>query len=98
RILERAFVRAGQQFANDVLAGALPRLARESVDDVLADVGRGELPSLDVIRAVFPDYKDERVKPVQPVREEGWFGLKAGAGMLFRVPGSRPVKPKARRE
>jgi len=97
RILERAFARAGQQFANEVLAGALPRLARESVDDVLADVGRGELPSLDVIRAVFPDYKDERVKPAPPAREEGWFGLKAGAGMLFRVPGARAEKARAKK-
>ncbi|MFZ1816052.1 MAG: bifunctional (p)ppGpp synthetase/guanosine-3',5'-bis(diphosphate) 3'-pyrophosphohydrolase [Rhizobiaceae bacterium] len=89
RILERAFDRAGQAYRADLIKLALPRLARESIDDVLSDVGRGELASLDVLRAVFPDYKDERVTPVQPSREEGWFGLKTGAGMLFRVPGTR---------
>lgn len=89
RILERAFARAGKTFDAEMLAGALPRLARETVDDALADVGRGELASVDVIRAVFPDYKDERVNHRAPTREEGWFGLKAGAGMLFRIPGSR---------
>ncbi|MCB1460957.1 MAG: bifunctional (p)ppGpp synthetase/guanosine-3',5'-bis(diphosphate) 3'-pyrophosphohydrolase [Nitratireductor sp.] len=89
RILERAFARAGKTFASEMLAGALPRLAREAVDDVLADVGRGELASVDVIRAVFPDYKDERVSHAMPDKDEGWFGLKAGSSMLFRVPGSR---------
>ena len=96
RIIERAFARASKTFDPEMLAGALPRLARESVDDVLADVGRGELASVDVIRAVFPDYKDERVAHKNPAREEGWFGLKAGAGMLFRIPGrsnrNRPKK------
>ncbi|MEZ5872495.1 MAG: bifunctional (p)ppGpp synthetase/guanosine-3',5'-bis(diphosphate) 3'-pyrophosphohydrolase [Nitratireductor sp.] len=89
RILERAFDRAGKTYKPDVITMALSRLARESIDDVLSDVGRGELASLDVLRAVFPDYKDERVTLVQPAREEGWFGMKAGAGMLFRVPGAK---------
>ncbi len=87
RILERAFERAGKPWKIELLKASLPRLARESVDDALADVGRGELTSLDVLRAVHPDYKDERVSPKAPAREEGWFGLKAGAGMLFKVPG-----------
>ena len=94
RILERSFERAGQTYKPDLLALALPRLARETVDDVLSDVGRGELASLDVLRAVFPDHKDERVTQVQPAKEDGWFGMKTGTGMLFRVPGSK-AKAKA---
>src|SRR5690606_32824273 len=61
RILERAFERAGKTFAKDLLKPVLHRLARKDVEDVLAAVGRGELSSQDVVHAVFPDYKDERV-------------------------------------
>src|SRR5690606_33927835 len=51
-------------------------------------VGRGELSSPDVMRAVFPDLKAERSPAtVQKVREEGWFNLRNAAGMLFQVPG-----------
>jgi guanosine-3',5'-bis(diphosphate) 3'-pyrophosphohydrolase len=57
QILERAFERAGRPFSDDKLKGALPRLARASLEDVLAAVGRGEMFSGDVVRAVYPDYK-----------------------------------------
>jgi len=60
QILERAFERAGRPFSDEKLKGALPRLARASVEDVLAAVGRGEMFSGDVVRAVYPDYLDER--------------------------------------
>ena len=60
QILERAFERAGRPFSDEKLKGALPRLARVSVEDVLAAVGRGEMFSGDVVRAVYPDYLDER--------------------------------------
>jgi GTP diphosphokinase / guanosine-3',5'-bis(diphosphate) 3'-diphosphatase len=98
RILERSFERAGHQFKRDSLQLALPRLARENVDDVLADVGRGELTSIDVLRAVYPDYKDERVNHVPAsAKENGWFGLKAGTGMLFQIPGA-PASDERRHE
>jgi guanosine-3',5'-bis(diphosphate) 3'-pyrophosphohydrolase len=60
QILERAFERAGKAFADEKLKGALPRLARLSIEDVLAAVGRGEMFSGDVVRAVYPDFKDDR--------------------------------------
>src|SRR5918994_1577341 len=60
QILERAFERAGRIFSDEKLKGALPRLARASIEDVLAAVGRGEMFSGDVVRAVYPDYTEER--------------------------------------
>lgn len=87
RILERAFERAGKTFSRDMLKPVLHRLARKDVEDVLAAVGRGELSSQDVVHAVFPDYKDERVTQNPPAREEGWFNLRNAAGMLFQIPG-----------
>jgi GTP diphosphokinase / guanosine-3',5'-bis(diphosphate) 3'-diphosphatase len=61
RIVERLFERAKIDYADDKLKGALPRLARASVDDVMAAVGRGEMKASDVARAMYPDYKEERV-------------------------------------
>jgi GTP pyrophosphokinase len=60
QILERAFQRAGKAFSDDKLKAALPRLARSSIEDVLSAVGRGEMFSGDVVRGVYPDYKEER--------------------------------------
>ncbi len=86
RILERAFRRAGKKFDRDSVEVALSRLARDSFEDVVTDVGRGELSSLDVIRAVFPNFKETRAT-AKPKREEGWFNLRASKSMLFRIPG-----------
>src|ERR1700682_4599710 len=61
RIVERLFARAKIEYADDKLKGALPRLARASIDDVVASVGRGEMKASDVARAMYPDYKEERV-------------------------------------
>ena len=60
RIVERLFDRAKLEFADDKLKGALPRLARNSIDDVMAAVGRGEMKASNVARAMYPDYKEER--------------------------------------
>src|SRR5882724_10524816 len=61
RIVERLFARAKIEYADDKLKGALPRLARGSIDDAMASVGRGEMKASDVARAMYPDYKEERV-------------------------------------
>ncbi|MGB3866799.1 MAG: bifunctional (p)ppGpp synthetase/guanosine-3',5'-bis(diphosphate) 3'-pyrophosphohydrolase [Xanthobacteraceae bacterium] len=61
RIVERLFARAKIEYADDKLKGALPRLARASIEDVMASVGRGEMKASDVARAMYPDYKEERV-------------------------------------
>jgi RelA/SpoT family (p)ppGpp synthetase len=61
RIVERLFERAKIDYADDKLKGALPRLARASIDDVMAAVGRGEMKASDVARAMYPDYREERV-------------------------------------
>ena len=88
QIVERAFERAGKKFAEAKLKAALPRLARASIDDVFIGVGRGEIYSTDVVRAVHPDVKEERkAGPSAPQNESGWFGLPKAADLVFRVPG-----------
>ncbi|MCM2474036.1 bifunctional (p)ppGpp synthetase/guanosine-3',5'-bis(diphosphate) 3'-pyrophosphohydrolase [Rhizobium sp. CG5] len=86
RILERTFERAGKVFSRDTLRPALHRLGHRDVEDAIAAVGRGEMSSLDVLRAVFPDYQDERVT-VKPSADDGWFNMRSASGMMFKLPG-----------
>ena len=88
QIVERAFERAGRKFTDAKLKSALPRLARASIDDVFISVGRGELYSADVVRAIYPDFQEERKPgPAISPSERGWFGLAKAANLVFRVPG-----------
>lgn len=87
RIVERLFQRAKIEYGDDKLKGALPRLARASIEDVMAAVGRGEMKASDVARAMYPDYKEERVAKTPENRSEsGWFGLKRSRAVKFKVP------------
>jgi len=86
RIVERLCQRAKFEYSDEKLEGALPRLARTSIDDVMAAVGRSELRAADVVRAMYPDYRDERVTPVAPKAESGWFGLKRAKAVKFKLP------------
>ncbi len=79
RIVERLFQRAKIDYSDEKLLGTLPRLARASVDEVMAAVGRGELKASDVARGMYPDYKEERAASVagqQRRPDSSWFGLK----------------------
>ena len=89
RVIERAFVRAGQPFSEERLQASLSRLARGTLDDVYASVGRGEMRSDDVVKAIHPDWRAERKVAEKAPRSEGWFGLARGASLKFRMPGFR---------
>ena len=86
RILERTFERAGKAFSREAMKPVLHRLGQKEIEDAIAAVGRGELSSLDVMRAVYPDHQDERVT-VKPNTDEGWFNMRSAAGMVFKLPG-----------
>jgi (p)ppGpp synthase/HD superfamily hydrolase len=41
----------------------------------------------DVARAMYPDYKEERVvRAAVPKAESGWFGLRKARSLIFKVP------------
>ncbi len=88
RIVERLFQRAKIVYSDEKLTGALPRLARASIEDVMSAVGRSELKASDVARAMYPDYKEERAAAMakRPKSESGWFGLKRLTSVKFKVP------------
>ena len=89
QIVARAFERAGRTLVDERLKAVLPRFARGSVDDVLAAVGRGEMFSGDVLKAVHPEAAEER-RPATPqrTRDAGWFGTRTHPNLLFHVPGA----------
>ncbi|MBV8767255.1 MAG: bifunctional (p)ppGpp synthetase/guanosine-3',5'-bis(diphosphate) 3'-pyrophosphohydrolase [Hyphomicrobiales bacterium] len=86
QLVQRAFQRAGRAYSDDNLKAALPRLARGSVEDVLAAVGRGEMASSDVLRALYPDYHGERAHVVsEPApKDPGWFTFPKSLGLIFK--------------
>ncbi len=90
-ILDRAFQRRDKTFSEESLGAALGRLSQKTAEDVMAAVGRGELASADVVRAVFPEEGPQEVpKRRRKVKrtDEGWFGLGKVMGLKFRWPGS----------
>jgi GTP diphosphokinase / guanosine-3',5'-bis(diphosphate) 3'-diphosphatase len=96
RIVERLCQRAKIAYSDEKLAGALPRLARTSIDEVMSAVGRGEMRAADVARAMYPDYKEERaaVSARRPKVESGWYGLKRVKAVKYQVPaGNGPAIP-----
>ncbi|RFC62521.1 bifunctional (p)ppGpp synthetase/guanosine-3',5'-bis(diphosphate) 3'-pyrophosphohydrolase [Fulvimarina endophytica] len=95
QIAERAFARSNRAFSIEMLKSVLGKLGHQNVDDVFAAVGRGELPSTDLLRAVHPDYQDTRAtKRGETDPEEGWFNLRSAAGMIFRLPGKPKPRPR----
>ena len=91
RIVERLFQRAKIAYADEKLTGALPRLARTSIEEVMAAVGRSELKASDVARAMYPDYKEERAaaklkKVSRKAESSGWFGFNMLKSVKFKVP------------
>ncbi|MUO81112.1 RelA/SpoT family protein [Agrobacterium vitis] len=95
RILERTFERAGKTFSREILKPVLHRLGHKDVEDAIAAVGRGEVSSLDVLRAVFPDYQDERVT-VKPAMDDGWFNMRSASGMMFKLPQGKKASDAAK--
>ncbi len=86
RIVERLFQRAKKDYSDEKLQGALPRLARASIEDVMAAVGRGEMKASDVARAMYPDYREERAAISAPAGDSGWFDLKKAKSVKAKIP------------
>jgi len=102
-ILERIISRAGMSLDIRRLEEVLPSLDRDHVDDVFIAVGRGELTSDVVVRALGGDDGNGSAAPADPERptDDGGGGPLRGLGRaltkvynlpLGRRPGRRPGK------
>ncbi|MGE3711792.1 MAG: bifunctional (p)ppGpp synthetase/guanosine-3',5'-bis(diphosphate) 3'-pyrophosphohydrolase, partial [Hyphomicrobiaceae bacterium] len=98
RLVLARFERAEVVYSDDKVRRVLDRLAQRSVEDVLAAVGRGEMPVNDVVRAVAPEAAAKLAGPANAHRpknrydhahgQEGWFNLAKVMNLKFRLAGS----------
>ncbi len=96
RLLMGRFERAGLEYTDDKIKRIAPRLALKTAEDVLAAVGRGELPLTDVVRAISPEAAaklDGATVSSRPKNrhdhaqgQDGWFNLAKVTNLKFRLP------------
>jgi RelA/SpoT family (p)ppGpp synthetase len=84
--LERRFERAGKVLNLQALPPIAARLNFPDLEDMLAALGRGQLSPDAVLKAVYPDYRDERVNGPDGAAEEGWT-TSGHSSLKFRLPG-----------
>src|SRR5690606_1508737 len=83
-------------FSDEKLQAVLPRLARHTIDDLFSSVRRGEIKPDDVLRAVDPGWRGERVTGAKTRKSEGgWFGLRPAASPQSRLPEDKGKEEKA---
>ncbi|MBU2531649.1 MAG: RelA/SpoT family protein, partial [Alphaproteobacteria bacterium] len=93
RLTAAHFERVKLTYTDELLTEALPHLSAKSVEEALVDVGRGELPAADILKAVAPEKAAQIVKPVRRPRntfdhgrgQDGWFNLARVMGVKFRA-------------
>ncbi len=68
-ILERLFKGENLEFSEKSLVNVLPNFEADSIDDIYAKVGEGLVTGWDVLKAVYPAYKQSRLgKVVKAIR------------------------------
>ena len=64
QMLERTFKGENLEFSEKGLIGVLPNFEAESVEDIYAKVGEGLVTAWDVMKAVYPSYKQSKLGKV----------------------------------
>lgn len=63
-ILERLFKGESLEFSEKGLVNVLPNFEAETIDDIYAKVGEGIVTGWDVLKAVYPGYKQSKLEKV----------------------------------
>jgi (p)ppGpp synthase/HD superfamily hydrolase len=63
-ILEKLFKQEKQEFDEKAIYNVLSRFETENLDDLYAKVGEGIVTGWDVLRAVYPAYKQSKITQV----------------------------------
>lgn len=63
-ILERMFKAEALEFSEKGLVNVLPNFDADSIDDIFAKVGEGLVPGWDVLKAIYPAYKQSKLNKV----------------------------------
>lgn len=64
QMLERTFKGENLEFGEKGLVGVLQNFEAESIEDIYAKVGEGLITAWDVLRAVYPSYKQSKIGKV----------------------------------
>ncbi len=89
-ILSRDLSKYEGEYSDALLKAVLPKLGQNSLEDVLAAIGRGQLPVSDVIAAIAP-VKKEQLPVVEETKTstDRWFNL----SKVIRLRPFRSAKP-----
>lgn len=91
-ILTRDLAKYENGYSDEILAAVLPKLGQNSLEGVLAAIGRGQLPVVDVIAAIAPVKKEEIVTvEKRETPSDRWFNL----GRFIRLRPFRGAKSTA---
>lgn len=93
-ILERLFKGESLEFAEKGLVNVLPNFEAETIDDIYAKVGEGIVTGWDVLKAVYPGYKQSKLeKVVKSVKLPSFKKIvkpKKGKGEPLKIKGLIP--------
>ena len=93
QVLERTFKGENLEFSEKALVNVLQNFEAESIDDIYAKVGEGLVTSWDVLKAVYPGYKQSKlgrvVKSLKPVFRKS-SDKKAKKGEPLKIKGLIP--------
>ncbi len=64
QLLERTFKGENLEFSEKGLVNVLPNFEAESIDDIYAKVGEGLVTAWDVLKAIYPGYKQSKLEKV----------------------------------
>jgi RelA/SpoT family (p)ppGpp synthetase len=97
KIMEYTLGTVEMKYSNSAIEKVLPKLPQDDVKDVLVAIGRGELSSRDVLKAINPELSakpasSRRSKLTRSQKGGGWFGLGGELGLKFRHLGSANAK------
>lgn len=87
-ILQRSLKAVGHDYDGERLTGSIERLGEKDIDDVLAKIGRGEIPTADVIKAMDID---DRSGPARKENEGVSGRLKSLSQMFPRPRGMKKI-------
>ena len=93
-ILERLFKDESLEFSEKGLVNVLPNFEAETIDDIYAKVGEGIVTGWDVLKAVYPGYKQSKLeKVVKSVKLPSFKKIvkpKKGKGEPLKIKGLIP--------
>ena len=91
QMLERTFKGESLEFSEKGLIAVLPNFEAESVEDIYAKVGEGLVTAWDVLRAVYPSYKQSKLgKVVKSFKVRGFGKEKKSKSEPLKIKGLIP--------